>query len=111
MSTNNSFKTKTFQILFDGKQFCEYKHRAPVEMVTHLIVDGDVSLQQGRPNADEDGGIQVDTMIKNFMHLMCIPSRGYNLVIFLSNFSLTSDAKKNPQKQKDSCLAKCDYPS
>ena len=75
--------------MFDGKQFCEYKHRAPVEIVTHLIVDGDVSLQQGRPDSDEDGGIQVDTMIKNFMHLMCIPSRGYNLVIF-SLFSLTS---------------------
>ena len=86
-------------------------------MVTHLIVDGDVSLQQGRPNADEDGGIQVDTMIKNFMHLMCIPSRGYNLVIFFSNFELpklTSNAeikKKTKKKQNNSCLAKCDYPN
>lgn len=67
------------QIFFDGKQFCEYKHRAPVEMVTHLIVDGDVSLQQERSNVD-DGGIQVDTIMKSFMQLLCIPNKGYNLV-------------------------------
>ena len=73
---------KPFQISFDGKQFCEYKHRAPVEVVTHLVVDGDVSLQQGRPNSDDDGGIMVDTIIKTFMHLLNLPSKGYNLVSY-----------------------------
>ena len=50
--------------------------------MSHLIVDGDVSLQQSRPNGECDGGIMVDTIIKTFMHLLSLPSKGYNLVRF-----------------------------
>ncbi len=73
------------QIALNGKPFAEYKHRAPVAMVTHLVIDGDVTLRQSRkdpPNDDtiSQSGFDMDTVIRSFTQLFNIPPRDYNLV-------------------------------
>lgn len=72
-------KISFLQLYFDGRFFCEYKHRAPVEMVTHLVMDGDVSLQQSDRSAAGDEML-VDTLTRSLAQLLCLPASGYNLV-------------------------------
>jgi len=33
------------QVAFNGKHYCEYRHRIPKERITHLVVVGDMQLQ------------------------------------------------------------------
>jgi len=32
-------------VAFNGQHYCEYRHRIPKERITHLVVDGDMQLQ------------------------------------------------------------------
>ena len=38
---NNVF----LQVAFNGHHYCEYRHRIPKERITHLVVVGDMHLQ------------------------------------------------------------------
>jgi len=33
------------QVAFNGQHYCEYRHRIPKERITHVIVVGDIQLQ------------------------------------------------------------------
>lgn len=54
--------TPALQVVVNGTPFHEFKHRIPLQMVTHLHVDGDLTLQSinfigGQPPSHQVCGV------------------------------------------------------
>uniref|UniRef100_A0A452ELS0 Galectin n=1 Tax=Capra hircus TaxID=9925 RepID=A0A452ELS0_CAPHI len=63
--------TEHFKVVVNGTPFYEFKHRIPLQMVTHLHVDGDLMLQSinfigGQPPSNQVCGVS----------LSCLPTAG-----------------------------------
>ena len=65
--------TPAVQVVVNGTPFHEFKHRIPLQMVTHLHVDGDLMLQSinfigGQPPSNQVCGVSLSCLLVSFLN-------------------------------------------
>lgn len=65
--------TPALQVVVNGTPFYEFKHRIPLQMVTHLHVDGDLMLQSinfigGQPPSNQVCGVSLSCLLVPFLN-------------------------------------------